>query len=569
MKENRAKFVVDLAGNVAERARRFGASIRKLGADGSRSMRLLKGATGAVNGALDRFDNKLAGIVTGGGFVMFAKRVGDTQQELTELGTTYNMTADQMLAVNEALWQKAAGRKAQFAALTEAANKFLEKTNSPDALLDQIDNIALSIKGVGLSAETSAKFVGTMWNKGIKSGDDMLKLLDGVASLSMTGTGNLSEQLDGLLNLTHGTSWNNPDQLLQLLKMQRLGDAEFGSSGQTSAAMQQLHDALKDKDKRRILERNGVKVWKDKAKGEFVSPNELMLDISTRSKGKERNLSQVFSGDMLKLAMAFSDADTQAQLNAPIQTIDGLVNEKATRNVQTFNGALSSLMTAGERWANINMAKPLQEFADAINALSPEELQQYADTVKNIALGLGGVIAARKAWRGGKEVYDWWKGPKKKGQKEDDPLGAADVVDVYVTNWQENAEKKSGGQDTPDRGRQAADNRFGGVRSKALGQVSMLPSFEEIQTATAEFNEREFDGFTPKYSWAPPNLDKMLQKLFDDAPLTPAQQQPQKPPEGEIKLKVELPEGATVRSSQVQSRGVGITVNTGNTYGDY
>ncbi|SQI34932.1 Uncharacterised protein [Leminorella richardii] len=45
-----------------------------------------------------------------------------------------------------------------------------------------------------------------------------------------------------------------------------------------------------------------------------------------------------------------------------------------------------------------------------------------------------------------------------------------------------------------------------------------------------------------------------------------AEQPPQKPPEGEIKVKIELPEGASVRSSQVQSSGVGLSVNTGNTY---
>lgn len=109
--QNRARFIVDLTGNVAQQARRFGASIRSLGADGSRSMRVFRGAMGFANGALDKFDNRLTGLVTGGGMMMLAKNVGNTQQQLTEVSTRYNMVADQAAAFDSALWKNAADYK--------------------------------------------------------------------------------------------------------------------------------------------------------------------------------------------------------------------------------------------------------------------------------------------------------------------------------------------------------------------------------------------------------------------------------------------------------------------------
>ncbi len=101
--ENRAKFIIDLVGNVSQRARSFGQGLRRLGADGSTSMRLLSRSVSGVNGILDKFDNKLIGFATGGGLVMAGKRVGEQSQRLTELGTRYNLTADQVNSFNQAV----------------------------------------------------------------------------------------------------------------------------------------------------------------------------------------------------------------------------------------------------------------------------------------------------------------------------------------------------------------------------------------------------------------------------------------------------------------------------------
>lgn len=85
--QNKASFIVDLAGNVAQKAKSFGSAIESMGKSGSRSMKLLSSAMSTSNKILDKFDNKLVGFATGGGLVMAAKKVGDWQQQLTELGS--------------------------------------------------------------------------------------------------------------------------------------------------------------------------------------------------------------------------------------------------------------------------------------------------------------------------------------------------------------------------------------------------------------------------------------------------------------------------------------------------
>ncbi|MFB9087679.1 hypothetical protein ACFFW8_25235 [Erwinia tracheiphila] len=193
--ENRAKFIIDLVGNVSQRARNFGSSIRQLGRDGSLSMRLLSRSVSGANGILDKFDNRLVGFATGGGLVMAGKRVGEQSQLLTELGTRYNLTADQVNAFNQAVWQNAGNRKTNYTDLINATGKFLERTNDLDGAVTQMDNIALAMKGIGLSAEDAGDLVSAFWLSGTRDARAMTRALDGLSSVSLTGTGNLSEQV--------------------------------------------------------------------------------------------------------------------------------------------------------------------------------------------------------------------------------------------------------------------------------------------------------------------------------------------------------------------------------------
>ena len=73
--ENKASFIVNLAGNVAQKAKSFGSAISEMGKKGSRSMRLMSSAMSASNKMLDKFDNKFVGFATGGGLMIAAKKV--------------------------------------------------------------------------------------------------------------------------------------------------------------------------------------------------------------------------------------------------------------------------------------------------------------------------------------------------------------------------------------------------------------------------------------------------------------------------------------------------------------
>ncbi|HGN0093250.1 TPA: hypothetical protein ACKRHO_002327 [Morganella morganii] len=599
--ENRTKFIVDLVGNVTQRARQFGASIRSFGAEGSRSMRLFSGAVTGANSILDKFDNKLAGFVTGGGLAMATKRVAEHQQAMVELGTQYNLTADQMNALDAQITRVAGNRKLSSSELMQAANAFLLQTNNYDATIAQLDNIALSITGIKMEATAAGTELGGMFNSGYNSPEKMRKWLDGAVTATQFGTGNLNDQLSALRSMGKNTPWKNQEDQMQMLALMRVASQEFDDPSQASAAVQGFFDTAGTADGQKKLKAYGNVNIKGKD-GKIKSPADLMTEIIKAGYGKEDNLKQVFSGDTLKLMMVFTDPKKQAQLRDaanPANIRDGFLDEKATQNVQTFNGAMTSLVNAGERFAQLKLAKPVQELADAINDLSPEELDKYAETIEKAAYAIGAAVAARYAWRGGNKILNFVKGgkggPGAGAAGGDAGLGdGSSVVPVYVTNWRDERRGRDNGGGGSDAGRGMTN----GLRAKGLAVAGALPFLSEEEAREniekrREQLKRDYPNGDKGPSWLPAQIndwwysrDEKLQEPRKPSPyLTgennnsfgnwpsayPSQQlaaaakppEPVKPPDGQIRVIVDAAPDLVVKTKSVESENVDLRVNTG------
>ncbi|ELX2304381.1 hypothetical protein ACXJK9_000560 [Yersinia enterocolitica] len=596
--ENRAKFIIDLVGNVSQRARNFSHSIRQLGADGSMSMRLLSRSVSGANGILDKFDNKLVGFATGGGLVMAGKRVGEQSQLLTELGTRYNLTADQVNSFNQEVWQTAGNRKTPYTDLITATEKFLERTNDVDGSIQQMDNIALAMKGIGLNAQDAGDLVSAFWTSGTKDVKAMTKALDGLSSVSLIGTGNLSDQVQSVPGIIKNTSWKKPEDIAQIVGMQRLANSQFNDPSQAAGATDGFYEGIKNKESQRILKINGIDVFENRKKKIFKSPAELMREIGIKAKGKENNFKTVFNnGDTVKLAVALAEKENQQklkELSNPANVKEGFTDEKAAKNIQTLNSALTSLTNAGDKFAQLKLAKPVQELADAINSLSPEELDKYTGILEKATYTIGAAVAARYTYRAGKWGKELLMGPGKKGGGGGELGGDGSVVPVYVTNW-EDGNGKGGGP--------GSDNPFnqGGPRASGINSAvqiaGLLPTEDELKQRMEQLNQEQYpDGRKAKHAWLPAPIDNWLQdrdkQLDENGPTaspylrggtlgeqwnqsqannpTDARDFRQTITQAEGKITVELlskDSGLQVKTTEVKSKGVDLRVNTGYTYG--
>ncbi|MCT8348314.1 hypothetical protein LGZ99_14175 [Photorhabdus temperata] len=611
--KNRAEFIVNLIGNVTQKSRQFGASIRRFGTEGSRSMRLFSSAVTGANGILDKFDNRLVGFVTGGGLAMAGKQVADHQQTVTDLGTTYNLTADQVMKLDAAVTKVAANRKLSTSDLMTGAEAFLGKTNDLEATLAQLDNIALTINAIRLEASAAGNELGGMFNVGFKSPEKMRKWLEGVVSASKEGTGNIGDQLTALRGLGKDTKWQSQLDQQQMLAMLRVANAEFNDPEQAFSAMQGFYDTINDKEKQKILKRKGRINVKDK-NGQQKHPADLAFEISNAAKNKEHNLKDVFDGDTLKFIMILGDPkkrDLVKKIAHPDNIEEGLLEKKATQNVQTFNGALTSLTNTGERFAQLKLAKPVQDLADAIHSLTPEELDEYAAAVEKAAYAIGAAVAARYVYRAGKGVYNFAKyikgGPAGSagGDTSSGALSGADVVPVYVTNWQD--QNNNNHATGPD------DNfkfKKGRIRGAAIASTVALPllSPEERDKNLNKYFKQMREEYPHAYDangkergsqifpvilknwwyerneqiakeglkpspyltgdWGKNTAPNITDTTNPTEPWEYRQPQPQqKPPEGKITIQVETTGDIKAKTKSVKAENIDLRVNTGYSYG--
>lgn len=401
---------------------------------------------------------------------------------------------------------------------------------------------------------------------------------------------------------------------MQMLAIQRLSDSQLGNSTDATAAMQSFGKSIKDKQVQRVLRANSIDVYSDKDKKQFKDPAQLLLEIGNRAKFKDHNLGTIFDENLIKTTKAFAGSEQQQKLLGGVKIEDGLLEEKTAKNINTFNGALTSLTNAGERWAQLKLAKPIQDLADALNSLTPEQLDKYTDRLETGAKVIGGAIAARYAYRGYMGVKNMLGGGKGKlGDAANSAISSAGATPVYVTNWDEQggggslgggSKNKSGGI-SPLGGnllKQFAfaqqiyeESRLTEDKVKDLPEdhvLKRLYDLEELEKNNPESFYDEGNGRTWMSSISSSfdngvqnfgkTLNKALTNIGESIALSsqmyvvpPAKQEPQ-PIKGnapiltdksEIVLKIESADGLTVKTKSISAADTDIVVNTGKTYG--
>jgi hypothetical protein len=173
---------------------------------------------------------------------------------------------------------------------------------------------------------------------------------------------------------------------------------------------------------------------------------------------------------------------------------------------QDFTSAMTSLNVTWKKFSNSNLAKPVQELADAINSMEPAAVQRWLEVGKNIAIAVGGVIAARKAFQIGKGAWDMFNTVRGKGGNGGVAGGISDVfgsgvMPVYVVNMGKDglgnnagspsSDETSHTRNTPENTRRnLARNNVGNALSVGLSLMDNLPqSPEETQALIRKVQE--------------------------------------------------------------------------------
>ena len=432
------EILINLAGNLTAKARQYGANMSEFARTNQRAMNVVKATSAAAGRAIDSMGSRYTGMIAGLGSSLTIKNVADFDAQMRRMGTDAQLTAEQVNELRERIREVSneGDIRVEASALGQGAGELLGLTGDEKFTKENMRNLGLAMQAFGVDGKTAAGLLAAFWEKNVRGADDVSKMLDklyaqfAVGSVSVADIARVAPKLFSII------SAQGPEALTQMGAFAQVFAKTKGSADEVVTSIQAMYASLQDKKNIKFLQRQGIDVFKPGTK-EFKLPFELMKEILVRAKFDPLKLQDVFDQTGMQGINALLKPENMKLMQ---ELIYGAVEYGATQkaaktNAEGFNAALQSLNNEWQRFAESNLAEPVQELADALNSVDHDTVQNWLNVGKNIAIAGAGIIAARKAFQLGKGALDLFGVGKGKGV----PKGVSDVfgsgvMPVYVVN---------------------------------------------------------------------------------------------------------------------------------------
>ena len=506
------EILINLAGNLTAKARQYGANMSEFARTNQRAMSVVKATTAAAGRGLDALGNRYTTMIAGFAGSAMLKDFAATDRRITRMGLAAEKTKKEMSEMFGGMQDAAIKFRVDDSEVVSAIEKVGTVTGDIDYGYKNRNIIAPSIAASGADGESIGGLFSQFTKFNLSNEKDTLQAMDTLNQLGKEGAFELKDIAErgvkafSMYAAAGGTGVRGVKDVGVAL------ESAVDATGDTTTASTAVENLIRDLQLPKVvkeLRRNGINVFgKD---GKMRSLPTLMEEIAKKSgnKGAEtqsaRLLGAGFNQDSILLLSSVTSgkgAENLKRYNGVVADGQGIMKD-AEYASKDFTSAVTALTTTWKKFANSNLAKPVQELADAINSVDQETVQHWLEIGKNIAIAVGGVIAARKAFQFGKGVWDVLNPNKGKGI----PNGIADVfgsgvMPVYVTNWPAGGLGGTGEDKVNDLLDTTADlpgwpgmlARGGLIASKLMGLTDMDPfsdeGREELLKRVQQNNER-------------------------------------------------------------------------------
>ncbi|CAI2439503.1 phage tail tape measure protein [Serratia ficaria] len=436
------EIIINLAGNLTAKARQYGANMSEFARRNERAMSVVKATSAAAGRGLDALGNRYTGIIAGFAGSAMLKDFSTTDRRITRMGLAAEKTRKEMADMFSGMQDSAIKFRVDDSEIVNAIDKVGTVTGDIEFGYKNRDIIAPSIAASGADGES----IGGLFSQFTKfnlSDKDTLQAMDTLNQLGKEGAFEPKDIAErgvkafSMYAAAGGTGVRGVKDVGVAL------ESAVDATGDTTSASTAVENLIRDLQIPKVvktLRQNGVNVFgKD---GKMRSLPTLMEEISKKSgnKGAEtqnaRLLGAGFNQDSILLLSSVTSgkgAENLKRYNGVVADGQGIMKD-ADYAAKDFTSAMSALSTTWKKFANSNLAHPVQELADALNGVDQDTVQNWLEIGKNVAIATGGLIVARKAFQIGKGTYDFLR-PGKKGV----PKGVTDtfgsgVMPVYVVN---------------------------------------------------------------------------------------------------------------------------------------
>lgn len=502
------EILINLAGNLTAKARQYGSNMSEFARRNERAMSVVKATSAAAGRGLDALGSRYTGLIAGFATGATVKGVADFDAQMRRMGTDAQLTQEQVSALHQQIRDVSnqSDIRIDASVLGQGASELLGKTGDYQYVQDNLRNMGVLMQAFGVDGQTAAGLMAQFWEKGVKGSSDVSKMLDklyaqfAVGSVSVADIAKVAPKLFSIIQA------QGPIAITQMGAFAQVFSKSKGGIDDTVTSIQAMYASLSDKKNINFLKNNGIDVFK-KGTTELKLPFELMKEILKRAKNNPTKLKDVFDQTgMQGINSLLNPENIQLMEKLIYGTVEyGSTQKAAKTNAEGFNAAMQSLNNEWQRFAESQLAKPVQELADALNSVDHDTADKWLNIGKNIAYTGAAIIAARKAFQLGKGAFDILGVGKGKGI----PTGVADVfgsgvMPVYVTNMPNNGVGATNEPRLPEFPNKKNKYDKGGLVGAAINtysEIKQLIPFPENDKEKKEFIQRVTENANRRTMW--------------------------------------------------------------------
>ncbi|EOW9194062.1 TPA: phage tail tape measure protein [Vibrio cholerae] len=515
-------IILNLAGNLASKAKQYGASMSDFARKNERAMTLLKTSADAAGRGIDSLGNRYVGLATAFATGATVRNVAALEAQMVRIGTNAKLSSDQVSLLTKQLEAMSVQKDIRIGTdqLAAGVDELLGKTGDFEFVQDNLENMGLFMQAFGADARSTGALFAQFREKGIRDAKDVMNTIDELYGQFAIGSVNVKDLADISEQLFATYQGKGPEAIAQMSALVQLFNKTKGTADQSLTSIQAVFATFSDKKKVEFLNRQGIEVFKKGTK-ELREPVELLLEILDKAKNDPLKLGDVFDQTSLQGLASLYDQENKDLLRAMISgTAEiGATQQAAADNAATLNAAMTSLNNSFNKFANERLAEPIGELADAINSVDDETIQNWLKWGEAALWVVGGLVAAKKGLDMAATIKDVFG--KKPGAGGAAGGGFADlgVMPVYVVNMPGGGMGGAGGLpegiggDGKPTGKPSAKPKWPSIFSKqnlaAIGTIgyasTMIPEWSPIDVRRA--SEVDRTGLPESFVPAPGLLD--------------------------------------------------------------
>ncbi|EOI7478102.1 phage tail tape measure protein [Yersinia enterocolitica] len=437
------EILINLSGNLVSKARQYGSSMSSFAQNNKRAMSVVQATSAAAGRGLDRLGSRYTGIIAGLAGGAMLREFAQVDRRITRMGIAAEKSRTDMANMFNGIQEASIKFRVDDSELVGAVEKVGTVTGDIDFGFKNKDVMGASIAASGSSGESIGALFAGFTKFQLETQQQTLEAMDTLNLLGKEGAFELKDIAEKGVTAFSMYSAAGGTGVKGIKDVGVMFESAIDATGSRDTAATAVENFIRDIQNPKVmkaLKNNGIPVF-DKA-GKIRPLPTLLEEISKKSgsKGAEQQSGRLtnagFNQDSVLLISSASSQKGAENLKR-YQTVVGdgkSIMQDAAYAAQDFTSAMQSLHTTWGKFTNNQLAKPVQELADALNSVDQETVQNWLEIGKNVTLTIGGLLAARKAYQIGKGAYDFLN-PGKKGV----PKGVTDafgsgVMPVYVVN---------------------------------------------------------------------------------------------------------------------------------------